>query len=424
MSFTYSNLAEFIDHLFGELIPNTPNWPASRNAQLQGYWDVAKVGLLEHQARGDTAAEALGYMMQSIPGMIANFAFHDTTGSLPNPWPSNPFPFGELNPIGWENNISAQDIVSYFGGATMSPAEQAKLVAAIEAGTLPAVDFVGSLVLVQASGQPLTAEAVLEHGVSNGLVTSPDLALELPGVPDGNAAFLLGLYIAAFARAGEHDGVTYWAQQLGDKITSGLSTSDAYTKLAADLYWVGSQYGEAGTDIASTRDYVTFVYENVLGRAPDAGGLQYWVKEIENGTIPRSEFLASFLYSALQSSGDSEYLHARIEVATYVAQPDVTGVGKAWPDLVDVLDGVVDAGSAWAKIGELKSGISVASLLDAELISLPALSASVDADALLLLSFEDAGQAPVLSFPDDDGLETMPLVLTGDAGHLVFDEMA
>ena len=89
-----------------------------------------------------------------------------------------------------------------------------------------------------------------------------------------------------------------------------------------------------------------------------------------------------------------------------------------------MLDGVVDAGSAWAKIGELKSGISVASLLDAELISLPALSASVDADALLLLSFEDAGQAPVLSFPDDDGLETMPLVLTGDAGHLVFDEMA
>ena len=89
------------------------------------------------------------------------------------------------------------------------------------------------------------------------------------------------------------------------------------------------------------------------------------MKEIDSGVIPLTEFMAPFLYSALQSSGDSKYLQARIEVATYVAQPDVTRAGKIWPDLDDVLDGVLEAGSAWAKIGELKSGINMASLLDA-----------------------------------------------------------
>jgi hypothetical protein len=55
-----------------------------------------------------------------------------------------------------------------------------------------------------------------------------------------------------------------------------------------------SKYGAS----PSNGQFVTALYQNVLNRAPDAGGLAYWVGELENGTLSRPEVLIGFSESA------------------------------------------------------------------------------------------------------------------------------
>lgn len=45
-----------------------------------------------------------------------------------------------------------------------------------------------------------------------------------------------------------------------------------------------------GDDVDPTRAYVAAVYDDFLGRAPDAGGLEFWASRIERGTISRASF--------------------------------------------------------------------------------------------------------------------------------------
>jgi subtilisin-like proprotein convertase family protein len=45
-----------------------------------------------------------------------------------------------------------------------------------------------------------------------------------------------------------------------------------------------------GDDTDPTRAYVAAVYDDLLGRAPDAGGLEFWAGRIERGTISRTTF--------------------------------------------------------------------------------------------------------------------------------------
>lgn len=73
---------------------------------------------------------------------------------------------------------------------------------------------------------------------------------------------------------------------------------DAFKLLAHHMYWAGAQGGEQGTDLPNA-DYVDFVYQTVLGREGEASGVAYWVKELDDGSVARSEFIAVFLTSAL-----------------------------------------------------------------------------------------------------------------------------
>lgn len=402
MSLTYADLTAFLNYTISELVPDIQD-ERYRGDRKQELWDTWLGIVRGHESNGATPGESLKIILELLPAHIARAIAKDDR-DLPNPWPSNPVPPGFL-PIGWEDSISAQDIVTFFA-PDMSPAEQAKLIAAIEAGEAAPVDFAASIVLVSAEGGTLTAEAVLDHATSNGLV--PDLPA------DPAQEFAVGLYIAAFGRAGEHDGVEYWMDVLNAKIAGGLDTGAALQSLAGDMYYAGWLNGEGGTDIVDTTAYVEFVYQNVLGRAPDAGGLEYWVQEIQSGAIPREKFLADFLYSALQAQGDSAYLEARIDVATYVARESVSGPGKSI-DLAGVLVDVKDAASADARIEAIAAGeFSIKA-------GLAAMSASLDLTdlnddlALLLESWEvPADDAYSSSWSDEQPAQD--IVLLGDVG--------
>ena len=41
-------------------------------------------------------------------------------------------------------------------------------------------------------------------------------------------------------------------------------------------------------------DFVTLVYQNVLGRAPDGAGLAYWVAQLNGGFMTRGQVMVGF----------------------------------------------------------------------------------------------------------------------------------
>ena len=112
------------------------------------------------------------------------------------------------------------------------------------------------------------------------------------------------LYKAAFDRTPDKDGLGYW---VGEYVAgSGLeqiSTGFTSSKEFMDLYPVGN-----------TVTFLNGLYDNVLGRAPDAGGLAYWQGAMQQG-MQASAVLLAFS----ESSENRVNLSAQIDDGFWLA---------------------------------------------------------------------------------------------------------
>ncbi|MEM9653880.1 MAG: DUF4214 domain-containing protein [Actinomycetota bacterium] len=79
------------------------------------------------------------------------------------------------------------------------------------------------------------------------------------------------LYMAYFGRRPDDGGLDYW-------INTGLPTGSISDQFAASAEF-RDRYGAL-----SDRDFVYLVYQNVLGRDPDPGGLSHWTTVLRTGT--------------------------------------------------------------------------------------------------------------------------------------------
>jgi hypothetical protein len=103
----------------------------------------------------------------------------------------------------------------------------------------------------------------------------------------GNAGEAYRLYQAAFDRTPDKAGVGYWIDAL-DKGQSLKSVADGFIHSAE----FASLYGANPSDT----QYVDALYANVLHRAPDAAGYDYWLHTL--AVSPRTEVLVNFSESA------------------------------------------------------------------------------------------------------------------------------
>jgi hypothetical protein len=93
------------------------------------------------------------------------------------------------------------------------------------------------------------------------------------------------VYQAAFDRTPDAAGLGYWISQMDKGISQrDVAASFVASKEFADLY------GSNPTNLA----YITKLYNNVLHRAPEQKGLDYWVGIMDSGAASRSEVLAFF----------------------------------------------------------------------------------------------------------------------------------
>lgn len=102
------------------------------------------------------------------------------------------------------------------------------------------------------------------------------------------------IYQAAFARTPDQGGLSYWL----DKIDAGMELVDVAKGFVASAEFQ-SVYGTNPTNA----EFVAKLYQNILGREAEAGGLTFWVNELDSGARDKATVLAQISESAENVTG-------------------------------------------------------------------------------------------------------------------------
>lgn len=237
------------------------------------------------------------------------------------------------------------------------------------------------------------------------------------------------LYFAAFDRAPDTLGSNYWSAQL-DRGATLESVSNAFVASPEFL----ALYG--GLDNAQ---FVQRIYQNVLDRAPDPAGFDYWVRQLDAG-LSRGRMLAEFSESpehvakhigavnaGLFDLDESAASVARLYFGALDRNPDVAGLTywthalKAGVPLQQVGDAFVATPEFQAKYGGTSNPAFVSALYQNVLDRGPdpgglaywtaQLDAGVSRGAVTV-AFTDAFEHQVLTLPQvERGIVVSDLVI-------------
>ncbi|WP_158745809.1 DUF4214 domain-containing protein [Acidisphaera sp. L21] len=144
--------------------------------------------------------------------------------------------------------------------------------------------------------------------------------------PNSNAAAVTRLYTAALGRTPDQAGLAFW--------TDALQHGTALSTVAAGFLNAPEYAARLGA--TSNSNFVTQIYQNVLGRAPDAAGQAFWTSNLNTNAATRSQVLASISESAENKTATASQVSAGIwtvsENAAEVARLYDTAFGRT-PDL-------------------------------------------------------------------------------------------
>lgn len=117
----------------------------------------------------------------------------------------------------------------------------------------------------------------------------------------GNVDPVIRLYSAYFLRPPDKSGFAFWL----NRRRSGSWTIAKISANFADSSEFKNRYGSL-----SNSDFVTLVYQNVLGRAPDSGGLSYWTGQLDQRKKSRGQVMANFSESNEYRTKRASYVDA------------------------------------------------------------------------------------------------------------------
>jgi sugar lactone lactonase YvrE len=168
------------------------------------------------------------------------------------------------------------------------------------------------------------------------------------------------LYVAYFGRPADPSGLTNFENALAAAqaptdlpgITSAYSTNQA-VKTLIDSFGTSKEsqtlYG-SGT----SQDFVTAVFKNVLGRAPQQAGLSFWSDAIDKGSLSKGDAALAIMNGAqtnttAQGQIDAQLVNNRLAVAaSFTTQVANDGATNAY-------SGAAAAASARAMLAEVDS---------------------------------------------------------------------
>lgn len=124
-------------------------------------------------------------------------------------------------------------------------------------------------------------------GVERLVFTDGTLALDTGG--GETAGEVYRLYKAAFSRTPDNGGLKYWI---------GVMDAGAGLTQVADGFVESPEFASIYGINSSNDTLVTRFYQNVLNRLPEQIGYDYWMGQLNNDLMTRSEVLAAFSESA------------------------------------------------------------------------------------------------------------------------------
>ena len=101
----------------------------------------------------------------------------------------------------------------------------------------------------------------------------------------GNAGQAYRLYQAAFDRKPDNDGLKYWIS----KVDAGVDLKTVAAAFQDSAEFKGKYGGSPTAD-----QLITAMYSNVLHRAPDAVGNDYWKGQLSSGAVTKDSLLVNF----------------------------------------------------------------------------------------------------------------------------------
>lgn len=153
------------------------------------------------------------------------------------------------------------------------------------------------------------------------------------------------IYIAAFNRVPDSAGLNNWMNQY----TAGLMS---YEEIAAD-FANQAEYQAAYPAYMTDSEYITAIYNNVFGRAPDAEGLQNWINQIANpeiSGITRGSVMREMLVAA-DADGNTDGMRLDNQ-ATFAVQSilDEVPTDTATAQLVNITSDAATVDTATAAV--------------------------------------------------------------------------
>jgi hypothetical protein len=246
--------------------------------------------------------------------------------------------------------------------------------------------------------------------------------------PDSVGAGVYRLYLAALDRPADPIGLGAWSAALEAGATS--------TRAVAAGFIGSTEFTQRHGALDNT-GFVTLLYENALGRAPDAAGLNTWVGGLSSGALTRADVVLGLSDSAESKAATAPALAdglwapdldavavERVYLAALDRPPDAAGLAS-WTNALDsgaatarqLATAVVGSAEFGAKYGGAKSNAAFVDLLYQNALDRPA-----DPDALAFWAGGlDAGRVTradvvqSIAFSDEAAARVLPYVSDGIA---------
>ena len=113
----------------------------------------------------------------------------------------------------------------------------------------------------------------------------------------GTGLYIIKVYLAVLGRDPDFAGWRYWFSTVQNPATGGTDYWFNTPAVVLLSQFLNSQEFITAYGNLNDSDFLTRVYQNVLGRLPDPAGLQYWLGPLQNGALTRAQVFDQFVRS-------------------------------------------------------------------------------------------------------------------------------
>ncbi|MCK5871464.1 MAG: DUF4214 domain-containing protein, partial [Methylococcales bacterium] len=129
---------------------------------------------------------------------------------------------------------------------------------------------------------------------------------------------IIELYSAYFNRAPDSDGVKFWSnsfevyfKDLPETFSEVNKEQFSLLKVSQDIS-TAKEYTDLYPSSLNHTDFITNIYANLLGRAPDIDGRDFWVKHLDQGTMTSGEAIMRLIEGAQLNTSTQGLLDAQL----------------------------------------------------------------------------------------------------------------